>query len=284
MGNNLKTVALLGFLAALLVLVGDWLAPGGRGAVMGLVLAAVFNFGAYFYSDKIALRSTGARPASEAELPQVYRILRNLIQREGLPMPGVYLIDSPQPNAFATGRNPQHAAVAVTTGILGLMDEAELEGVLAHELAHVRNRDILISTIAATLAAALMFISRMALWFGGGRRREGAGALVGIVALLVAPIAAVLIKLAISRAREFQADTSGARLTGQPLNLARALEKLEAGTSRVPMRVNEAVSPLFIADPMKALRGRGGLTNLFATHPPVPERVERLRRMASGIR
>lgn len=283
MMNNLKTVALLGFLAALLVLVGDWLVPGGQGAVMGLVFAGLFNFGAYFFSDKIALRSTGARPVSEAELPEVYSIVRNLAQRHQMPMPSIHLIDSPQPNAFATGRNPQHAAVAVTTGILDIMDRAELEGVLAHELAHVRNRDILISTIAATLAAALMFISRMALWFGGGRRRD-AGALVGLVALIVAPIAAMIIKLAISRAREFQADASGARMTGQPMNLARALQKLEAGTSRVPMQVNQAVSPLFIADPLRAFRGRDTIAKLFSTHPPVPERVERLRNLAAGIR
>jgi heat shock protein HtpX len=287
MRNNLKTAALLGFLGALFIFVG-YLLGGRAGMVTGLVLAGVMNFGAYFFSDKLALAATRAKPVDEAQAPEVYSIVSSLAQRKGIPMPKLYLIDAPQPNAFATGRNPEHAAVAVTTGILELMDRNELEGVLAHELAHVGNRDILISTIAATLATALVFLSRMALWggLGGGGRRRGGDPItlvIGLVSLILAPIAAMLIQTAISRSREFQADASGAETTGSPLNLARALHKLEAYTSRIPMNVSPAVSQLFIADPLKALRGQG-FVKLFSTHPPIAERVERLQEMASGIR
>lgn len=209
-----------------------------------------------------------------------------------MPMPRLYVIDSPQPNAFATGRNPRHAAVAVTTGILQIMDRNELEGVLAHELSHVKNRDILISSIAATLAAALSFMTRMAFWGNlGGRRNDNnpLGAILSIVGIILVPIAAMMIQMAISRSREYQADQSGAGLTGSPLALASALRKLEAGTSRVTMDVNPAVSQLFIADPLKAFgrkspRGGRSMAQRFGTHPPIADRIARLERMASGIR
>ncbi|MFO7549231.1 MAG: zinc metalloprotease HtpX [Acidimicrobiia bacterium] len=282
--NNLKTVALLGLMSALVWWLGYWLFGGTSASfLIGLGFAAALNFFAYFFSDKLALKASRARPVAEHELPEVYAIVRNLAARAEMPMPSIHLIDSPQPNAFATGRNPNHAAVAVTTGILQVMNRGELEGVLGHELAHVKNRDILISTIAAMLAAALSVFARMAFWFGGGRnsRDNPLGAIAGLVALLIAPIAAMLIKMAISRSREYQADTSGAELTGSPLQLASALAKLDAGTSRVPMQIDPAVSQLFIADPLKAFKGRGrGMVHMFSTHPPIPERIRRLEEMA----
>lgn len=215
-------------------------------------------------------------------------MVRNLASRENMPMPRMYFIESQQPNAFATGRNPKHAAVAVTRGILEMMNPAELEGVLAHELAHVRNRDILISTIAATIGAALSFLARMYFWGGMGRRRDnnGASLLVGLVAMILAPIAAAIIQMAISRSREYQADLSGAESTGSPLALASALSKLERG-SQIPMKVDPAVSQLFIADPLKAFGGRNrnsGFARMFSTHPPIADRIDRLEKMAMGIR
>jgi heat shock protein HtpX len=218
----------------------------------------------------------------------VYSMVRSLAQRENMPMPAIYLIDSPQPNAFATGRNPKHAAVAVTTGILQLMDRAELEAVLAHELGHVKNRDILIASIAATVAVALTFLVRMAFWTGMGRSRNNnpATLVIMLLSFILAPLAAMVIQSAISRSREYEADRTGAELTGSPLALARALEKLEEGTSRVPMQVNEATAQLFIADPLKAFGRRGGqmggMGRMFATHPPIPDRVQRLTDMAQG--
>lgn len=292
MRNNFKTLVLMAVLGALFVGVGQ-LIGGTNGALIALVIAAAINFLMYFFSDKIALASAGARPVSEQDLPQVYSIVRSLTQREGLPMPTIHLIQSPQPNAFATGRNPRHAAVAVTSGILQMMDYQELEGVLAHEISHVRNRDILIASIAATVAAALSFLTRMAFWGGLGadnRRNDPISGIIGLLSLILAPLAAMVIQLAISRSREFQADASGAEITGAPLNLARALEKLDAGTSRIPMPVNPSTAQLFIADPLKALsaRARGGgasgLSRLFSTHPPIAERIERLTEMAQGIR
>jgi heat shock protein HtpX len=287
--NNVKTVALLAFLSALVWMVGYTLFGGTQGFWMGLIFAGVLNFLAYFFSDKMALAMSGAKPVAEHELPEVYSIVRRLSMAAQMPMPRVYLIDSPQPNAFATGRNPEHAAVAVTTGILQIMNREELEGVLGHELAHVRNRDILISTIAAMLAAALSIFARMAFWFGGSRddRNNPMGAILSLVAIIIAPIAAILIRFAISRAREYQADESGAQLTGQPLALASALEKIGRATARIPMEVNPAVSQLFIDDPLKAFDRRrtgGGLMRLFSTHPPVEDRIRRLTEMASGRR
>ncbi len=279
--NNIKTAALLAFMTMLLVLAAQSLGNFSLGGI--LFFAAIFNLGMYFFSDKLAIAASRAKPVTEAELPQVYNTMRRLTQQAGMPMPRIYLIDSPQPNAFATGRNPKNAAVAVTSGIMSMLTEPELEGVLAHELAHVRNRDILISSIAAMLAAALTIMSRIFL-FGGGRDRENPlGALGAIISLIVAPIAAMLIRFAISRTREFQADRSGAQLTGQPLNLASALEKISVGTSRVPMRVNSAVAPLYIDNPLKALGGRATFGRLFSTHPPTEERVRELEEMAYRV-
>ncbi len=292
MRNNLKTLVLMSVLGALFVLVGQ-MVGGTSGAITALVIAGGINFLVYFFSDKIALASAGAKPVEERELPDLYSIVRSLSQRQDMPMPRIYLIPSAQPNAFATGRNPRHAAVAVTAGIMQMMDLQELEGVLAHELSHVRNRDVLIATVAATVAAALSFLMRMALWggLGGDNRRDtGAlGAVLGLVSLILAPIAAMIIQLAISRSREFEADRSGAEMTGSPLALARALEKLDAGTSRIAMPMNPSTAQLFIADPLKALRranggSMGGLGRLFSTHPPIAERVERLNDLAQGIR
>ena len=281
--NNLKTVGLLAFMTTLLWLVAYALFPEG-GFVIGLLIAVGFNLLAYFFSDKLALAASRARPVTEEELPQVYAIVRRLALQKNMPEPRIYIIDSPQPNAFATGRSPKKAAVAVTAGILELLTVDELEGVLAHELAHVSNRDILISSIAAMIAAALTMLARMAFWFGGGDNRESPlGAIGAIISLVVAPIAAMLIRLAISRTREFQADATGAETTGRPMMLASALEKISAGTARIPMNVNPATAQLFIDNPMKAVRG-GGLMKLLSTHPPTEERIERLTMMAQGVR
>jgi len=295
MRNNFKTLVLMAVLGALFVGVGQ-LWGGTNGALMALAIAGGINFLMYFFSDRIALASARAKPVEERELPNVYSMVRSLTQRENMPMPRIYLIESAQPNAFATGRNPRHAAVAVTSGILQMMDYQELEGVLAHEISHVRNRDILIATIAATVAAALSFLMRVALWggLGGGdnrRQNDPISLIVGLVSIILAPIAAMVIQLAISRSREYEADRSGATITGSPLALARALEKLEAGTSRIAMPMNPSTAQLFIADPLKALRSRasggggmGGLGRLFSTHPPIADRIERLTEMAQGIR
>ena len=281
--NNLKTVGLLAFMTTLLWLVAYALFPEG-GFVIGLLIAVGFNLLAYFFSDKLALAASRARPVTEEELPQVYAIVRRLALQKNMPEPRIYIIDSPQPNAFATGRSPKKAAVAVTAGILELLTVDELEGVLAHELAHVSNRDILISSIAAMIAAALTMLARMAFWFGGGDNRGSPlGAIGAIISLVVAPIAAMLIRLAISRTREFQADATGAETTGRPMMLASALEKISAGTARIPMNVNPATAQLFIDNPMKAVRG-GGLMKLLSTHPPTEERIERLTMMAQGVR
>ena len=279
---------LLAFLGALFIGVG-FVLGGTQGGLIALGIAVLMNFGIYFFSDRVALSSAGAKPIARGELPNVESIVASLAQREKMPMPSLYLIDSPQPNAFATGRSPKKSAVAVTTGILEILDYQELEGVLAHELAHVKNRDILIATIAATIGAALSFLARMAFWTGlGGRRRGGNGltAIVGLVAMVLAPIAAGLIQMAISRNREFEADHDGAEVTGSPLALARALGKISVGVSRVPMDVNPAVSQLFIADPLKAFGSsgrRGVMGKMFSTHPPIHQRIERLEKMAYGI-
>ena len=285
MQNNLKTVGLLAFLSALVWLIGIGLFGGSNGFWIGLLFAVGLNFFAYFFSDKMALRASRAQPVEEHQLPNVYAMVRRLAQMADMPMPRIYYIDSPQPNAFATGRNPDHAAVAVTAGILQIMDDNELEGVLAHELSHVRNRDILISSVAAMLAAALSIFARMALWTGGGRDRDNPfGGILTLVSLFVAPLAAMIIRMAISRSREYQADASGAALTGQPLHLASALAKIGQATARVPMQVDPAVSQLFIEDPLKAFgnrdrRGGGTLARMFATHPPMEDRVRRLEEM-----
>ncbi len=287
MTNNLKTAVLLGLMGGLFVAVGYALG-GGSGAAMALAFAVIFNFAMFYFSDKVALAAARAKPVEENEMPEVYAMVRNLAQREDMPMPRIYFIDSMQPNAFATGRSPKHSAVAVTRGILQMMNQAELEGVLAHELAHVRNRDILIATVAATIGAALSFLARMYFWGGMGRRRDnnGINMIIGLAAMILAPLAAAVIQMAISRSREFQADRSGVESTGSPMALASALAKLEQG-SQVPMPVDPAVSQLFIADPLKAFGGRGrggGFAKMFSTHPPIAERIDRLEKMQMGIR
>lgn len=279
--NNLKTVGLLAFMTALLALVMQMF-----GAGWGWMIAVVvgFNLLAYFFSSKMALAASRARPVTEEELPQVYATVRRLTTQMDMPMPSIHVIDSPQPNAFATGRSPKHSAVAVTTGILEILDPSELEGVLGHELAHVRNRDILIGSVAAMIGAALSMVARMGFWFGGGDNRNNPlGAIGAILSLIIAPIAAMLIQFAISRTREFQADKSGAEITGQPMQLASALEKISNGTARIPMPVNEATAQLYIDNPRKALRGGGSMSRLFSTHPPTEERIDRLTKMAMGI-
>ena len=286
MRNDLKTVALLGLMSALVWAIGMALFGGTGGFYIGLAMAVALNFVAYFFSDKMALASTRAQPVSEDQLPEVYAMVRGLAHRADLPMPRIYLIDSPQPNAFATGRNPKHAVVAVTRGILQMMTPRELEAVLAHELGHVQNRDILISSIAAMLAAALSIFARMAFWGGRGRgsRDNPLAGIIGLVGMLVAPLAAVILRTAISRAREFQADASGASLSGEPLALASALAKIGQATRQIPMKVNPAVSQLFIADPLNALNVRNSLGRMFSTHPPVEERIARLEAMAAAGR
>ena len=286
--NNVKTAALLTFLGVLFVGFGYFLG-GAQGGAIALGFAVLFNFGMYFFSSKIALASARARPLESSEMLDVHSTVASLAQREGMPMPALYVIDSPQPNAFATGRSPKHAAVAVTTGIVDMLDQRELEGVLAHELAHVRNRDILIATIAATLAAALSLLARMAFWGGLGGRRSNdnpIGLILGLVGMIVVPIAAALLQMSISRSREFEADRDGAESTGSPLALASALQKISHGVARSPMAVNPAISQLFIEDPEQgrpAKRRGGGLMRMFSTHPPVEDRIDRLEKMASGI-
>jgi heat shock protein HtpX len=282
MGNMFKTAVLLAALTALLLLIGDFLG-GAQGMVVAFVFALLINFGSYWFSDRIVLAMYGAQPVDEAAAPEIYRVVRTLTTRAGLPMPRVYIIPEDTPNAFATGRNPSHAAVAVTQGILRILSEDELEGVLAHELSHVKNRDTLTMTLAATLAGAVTMVARMAGYAAmfGGRRSDdedsGGGAIGAIVMMIVAPIAAILIQLAISRAREFQADASGARMAGHPWGLAKALEKLEIASKLSPMDASPATAHLFIVNP---LRGAGGLSTLFSTHPPIEERIARLRAMS----
>jgi heat shock protein HtpX len=278
--NQVKTFILMALLAVLLVWIGS-LVGGRNGAIYALVFAGAMNFGVYWFSDRIVLKMYRAREVTEAEEPMLHRIVRELALRGGIPMPRVYIIPNDAPNAFATGRNPEHAAVAVTTGIKGLLNEEELKGVLAHELSHVRHRDILIGTIAATIAGAISWIATMARWgamFGGNDREGGGMAQFAAIFVLtaLASLAALLIQLAISRSREYHADEGGAQLAGNPLYLARALAKLDAGTKRIPMQVNPSTAHMFIVNP---LRGRG-LMSLFSTHPPIEERIRRLEAMA----
>lgn len=275
--NGLKTAFLLGALTALLLFVGNTLF-GNQGLTYAIVLAAILNFGSYWFSDRIVLAMTGAQPVEESEAPQLYAMVRRVAGNAGMPMPRVYVVDQPQPNAFATGRDPAHGVIAFTRGILQILDLRELEGVAAHELGHVGNRDTLVSAVAATIAGAISFLAQMAFWFGGRRDDEDSGGnpIVAIVALIFAPIAAMLIQLAISRGREFGADQTGAHVTNDPLALASALEKLEATRRAVPMDVNPAAAHLFLVNP---LSGQAFAT-LFSTHPPTEERIRRLRAMA----
>ncbi|HEY7039847.1 MAG TPA: zinc metalloprotease HtpX [Methylomirabilota bacterium] len=285
MGNLVKTGVLLAALTVLLVLIGGALG-GQQGMILAFVMAMVMNFGSYWFSDRIVLAMYRAQPVDEAQAPGLYRIVRTLATRAGIPMPRIYILPDETPNAFATGRNPQHAAVAVTDGIMRIMSEEELEGVLAHELSHVQNRDTLIMAIAATLAGAITYVAHMAQWamiFGGGRRDSdehesgGGGVLGGLLMIVVAPLAATLIQLAVSRSREYQADASGAQMAGQPWGLAKALEKLEMASKMAPMQdATPATAHLFIVNPLTG----GGWTTLFSTHPPIAERVARLRAMS----
>ncbi|CAN5257873.1 zinc metalloprotease HtpX [soil metagenome] len=279
--NTIKTLFLLTVLTLLLV-VGGRLLGGQAGMLLALGIAVVMNVSAYWFSDKLALKMTGARPVSAAEAPELHRIVARLAQDAGLPLPRVYVIEQAAPNAFATGRDPQHAVVAVTAGILDVVNERELTAVLAHELGHVRNRDTLIMAAVASIAGAISFLAQMAqfsLWFGGGRDEEesGGGGLIGtILAMILLPIAALLVQLAISRSREFGADDTGAELSRDPLALASALLKLEASSKGVPLAVNPSVSHLFIVQPLLP----GGFTRLFSTHPPIEDRIARLERIA----
>lgn len=276
--NTFKSTLLLVALTVLLVFVGDWF--GGRnGMLIAFVLSIVFNFGTYFFSDRLALSMYRAQPVTREQLPRAYEVVERLAAKQGLPMPKIFVIPSESPNAFATGRNPQHASVAVTHGILQLLDDEELEGVLAHELGHVRNRDILTSSIAATLAGAITMAARMGYWaslfggYGGRDERNRGGGLGALFMIILAPIAATLIQLAISRSREYEADATGARETGNPYALARALQKLDDYSRRIPIEASPTTAHLFIVAP---LLGSGGIANLFSTHPPIKERIRRL--------
>ncbi|AWN16691.1 zinc metalloprotease HtpX [Salinisphaera sp. LB1] len=287
--NALRTTILLAGLTALLVLVGG--ALGGRGGmVLALVIAAAMNFGSYWFSDRMVLKMHGAREASAAEVPELYNVVRELAQSAHLPMPRVYVMESDTPNAFATGRSPSHAAVAATTGLLRIMNRDELRGVLAHELAHVRHRDTLISAVAATFAGAITMIANMAQWamlFGGFRGsddREGAGGMIGALAtIILAPLAAALIQMAVSRSREFAADKGGAEISGSPMGLANALRKLEQANEQHPMSSaerNPGTAHLFIVNPLAGVN----IGKLFSTHPPTEERIQRLEAMSGRAR
>jgi len=277
MGNTFKTALLLTAMTLFLLFIGQMFG-GERGMVLALIFAAVMNFISYFFSDKIALAAYRAQPVTREQLPRAYEIVERLAQKIGISMPRIYVIPSESPNAFATGRNPEHASVAMTEGILNLLNDEEMEGVLAHELGHVKNRDILISSVAATLAGAITFIARMGYWaslFGGGgdrEDREGGGGFVALLMLILAPIAATLIQLAVSRSREYEADASGARYTGNPYALASALRKLDAFSKRVPLAATPSTAHLFIVAPLLGFN----FASLFSTHPPIAKRIERL--------
>ncbi|HWO15277.1 MAG TPA: zinc metalloprotease HtpX [Solirubrobacterales bacterium] len=277
-GATLRTTILLAVLSGLFVVIG--FAIGGQStALLFLGMAALMNMGAYFFSDKMALKMSGAKPVSESEAPKLYQAVRELTTRAGLPMPRLYVIPQDQPNAFATGRNPEHSAVAVTQGILTLLSEDELRGVLAHELAHIRHRDILIQSVAATIGAAITYLGYMLLWFGGDEDSGPLGLVASLALVLLAPIAATIIQLSISRQREYAADAGGAAICGNPESLASALLRLEQGAAAMPMHVNQAAEPLYIVKPFSA-KGIGGL---FSTHPPIEERVRRLRQMRPSL-
>jgi heat shock protein HtpX len=271
-GAGLRTTILLATLSGLFVAIG-FLIGGSSTALLFLFFAALMNMGSYFFSDKLALKMSGAKPISESEAPRLYQIVRDLCTRADLPMPRLYTIPVDQPNAFATGRNPKHSAVAVTRGITQLLSEDELRGVLSHELAHVKHHDILITSVAATIGAAITYLGYMLLWFGDDESPLG---LIGSLAMvLLAPLAATIIQLSISRQREYAADAGGAELTGNPESLASALLRLEEGAKAMPMQVNQAAEPLYIVKPFSGK----GFAKLFSTHPPIEERVRRLRQM-----
>lgn len=280
--NNLKAWLLMGFLSILLVLIGNAIG-GSSGAMLFFIIALFMNFFGYYFSDSIAIKMTRSYPVSENEAPELYEIVRRLSQQARIPMPRIYITPSDQPNAFATGRGPSHSAVAVTKGILRLLNRTELEGVLAHELAHIKNRDVLTGTIAAALAGAITMIANLLQWsmiFGGfNSDNEEGGGIIGLAGtllmIILAPIAAMLIQMAISRSREFEADADGARIAGRPEGLAGALLKMERGAQQIPMQVNPATSHLFIVNPLSGQ----SMARLFSTHPPIEERVRRLQEM-----
>lgn len=280
--KTIKTAFLLTALTLLLVIGGRAIA-GPRGMTFGLVIAIVMNLGAYFFSDKIALRSAGAQPVTREQAPRLYAVMERLAGKAGLPMPRLYVSPQPAPNAFATGRNPHHAAVCVTAGLMQIMNDDELEGVIAHELSHVRNYDILTSSIAATLAGAITWVAEMGRWglvfggYGGSRDGEGEGnAITAILMLILAPLAALLLQLGISRQREYQADASGVKMVGHPYGLISALQKLEGYNKKIPMQISPSTSALCIVAPLQA---RQMLANLFSTHPPLDDRIQVLKNM-----
>jgi heat shock protein HtpX len=276
--GNFKVFVLMAGLTALVGALGGYLGGSG-GMTLALVFAGVMNFAMYFGSARMVLRMYGARVVSAQEAPELYEMVDRLRQRAGLPMPTVAIAPHDQPNAFATGRNPEHAVVCVTEGILRAVGREELEGIIAHELAHVRNRDMLLQTFTATLAGAVSNLANFGLFFGGSRDEEGSNPAAGLLMALVAPIAAMLIQFAISRQREFKADAVGAQISGKPLALASALTKLESAAHRIPMHVSPAAAPLAIVNPLAAFGG--GVTRLFSTHPPTAERVARLQALAA---
>jgi heat shock protein HtpX len=273
----LRTTILMATLGGLLVAIG-YLVGGIKGASGFLIIALLINLGAYWFSDKLALASAGAKPLSEEEAPGIYQMVRELATRANLPMPRVYIIPSDQPNAFATGRNPKHSAVAVTQGITKLLSEDELRGVISHELGHVRNRDILTQSVASAIGAAITWIAYMLLWFGGDDESP-LGLVASLALVILAPISATLIQLAISRQREYSADATGAQICGNPESLASALLRLEEGVKATPMKVNQATECLYIVKPFSG----GGISSLFSTHPPIEERVRRLRQMRPAL-
>ncbi|MBM4135522.1 MAG: zinc metalloprotease HtpX [Nitrospira sp.] len=280
--NSLKTMVLMVTLTLMLVFIGGLLG-GKTGMTFALIMAFVMNFITYWFSDKIVLKMYGAKQVSESEAPDLYGIVRRLAQKAELPMPKVYIMEQDQPNAFATGRNPKHGAVAVTTGIMKILSREELEGVIAHELAHIKHRDVLVGTIAATIAGAISYLAQMAQWamiFGGRSDNEGKGSnpIAALVMMIVGPIAAMMVQMAISRSREYGADADGARIAGNPLYLANALKKLHMASQKIPMDANPATSHMFIVNPLTG----GGILRLFSTHPPIEKRVARLESMIAG--
>ncbi|MEW6004430.1 MAG: zinc metalloprotease HtpX [Stygiobacter sp.] len=281
--NGFKTVILMTAMMVLFILVGR-IIGGEQGMMYAFIISLAMNFGSYWFSDKIVLTMYGAHQVTREESPELYDIVEKLASKAELPMPKVYIMNNPTPNAFATGRNPNNSAVAVTTGIMSMLNKEELEGVISHELTHIKNRDILVSTIAATLVGTITYIVQFAMFFGGGRRsdrEEGGNVFVDLLLLIIAPIAAMLIQMAISRSREYMADEGGAMISGKPLALASALNKLQHGNDVIPMRnANQSSAHMFIVNPLHG----GGLMKLFSTHPPIEERIERLKEIAAGRR
>jgi heat shock protein HtpX len=272
--NNIKTLFLLVTLTVILVGAGAYLG-GKQGMTIALIFALGMNFFTYWYSDKIVLKMYRAQEVTEADAPELFGIVRRLVQKAGMPMPKVYIIQQDQPNAFATGRNPQHAAVAVTTGIMHILSREELQGVIGHELAHIKHRDILIGTVAATIAGAISYLTYFAMFFGHGDDDDGGNPIVALLMFIIGPIAALIIQMAISRSREYTADQGGARLAGNPRYLSSALRKLHAASQQIPMKANPATSHMFIVNPLSG----GGLAKLFSTHPPIDKRITRLESM-----